>query len=260
MGKVIIDGDSYVYKAACATSTLVEIGDGLYYEAYDIGKARDYMRDTVTNICEKCGVNDYVIVLASVGTRNFRYEINPTYKSNRKAVKKPIMLDLVRKMVIEEFNTAYIPHLEADDVVRIMYEEGDGNAIASIDKDLKTFPCKIYDSYHDTFTYVMPQQAEANFKRQLLMGDSADGYAGIKGVGKATADKLLIEGIDIDGILQMYLDKGMTLEDFKRTYNSAKIIGAEDYKEGVITLYGNEKYNLRDLDTKDNKTECVGLA
>lgn len=248
MGKVIIDGDSYIFKAACATSTLINIEGELYYEGYDLNNARKYMQDTVNNICEKCSANDYVIVLASVGAKNFRYAINPTYKSNRKAVKKPIMLDKVREVVIKEFNTASIPHLEADDVVRIMYEEGDGNAIASIDKDLKTFPCKIYDSYHDTFTYVMQQQADANFKRQLLMGDSADGYAGIKGIGKATADKLLMDGIDIDGIVQMYLDKGMTVDDFKRTYNSAKIIGAEDFNKGVITLYGGEKFDLGQLD------------
>ena len=249
MGKVIIDGDSYIFKAACATSTLINIEGDLYYEGYDLNKAREYMRNIVSTICDKCSVNDYVIVLASVGAKNFRYAINPTYKSNRKTVKKPIMLDKVRDVVINEFKTASIPHLEADDVVRIMYEEGDGNAIASIDKDLKTFPCKIYDSYHDTFTYVMQQQADANFKRQLLMGDSADGYAGIKGIGKATADKLLMDGIDIDGIIQMYLDKGMSIDDFKRTYNSAKIIGANDFKGGVVTLYGGEKFDLRQLDT-----------
>ena len=39
MGRVIIDGDSYVFKAAYATSTLTEIGDGIYYEAYDINKS-----------------------------------------------------------------------------------------------------------------------------------------------------------------------------------------------------------------------------
>lgn len=255
MGRVIIDGDSYIFKAAYATSILINIEDEMYYEGYDLNKARKYMQETVNNICEKCAVNDYLIVLGAVGSRNFRYDINPTYKANRKAIKKPIMLDKVRKMVVDEFSTVSIPCLEADDVVRIMYEEGDGNAVASIDKDLKTFSCKIYDSYHDTFTYVMPQQADANFKRQLLMGDSTDGYAGIKGIGKATADKLLMDGIDIDGIVKMYLDKGMTLEDFKRTYNSAKIIGKEDYNDGIIKLYGGEE-----LDVRDKQKEYFGMA
>lgn len=247
MGRVIIDGDSYIFKAAYATSTLIDldVNGEMYYEAYDLNKARKYMQDIVSLICEKCAVNDYVIVLAHEGSKNFRYSINPTYKSNRKAVKKPIMLDLVKEMVVKEFNTVSIPCLEADDVVRIMYEEGDGNAIASIDKDLKTFPCKIYDSYHNTFTYVMPQQAEANFKRQLLMGDSADGYAGIKGIGKARADKLLIDGIDIDGIIKLYLDNGLTIDDFKCTYNSAKILSKDDYSNGVIKLYGGDTLDTR---------------
>lgn len=255
MGKVIIDGDSYVFKAAYATSTLAEIGDGIYYEAYDINKAREYMKGMIDNICDKCAVNDYVIVLGAVGSRNFRYDINPTYKANRKAIKKPIMLDKVRDMVTSEFNTYSIPCLEADDVVRILYEEGEGNAIASIDKDLQTFPCKIYDSYHDTFTYVMPQQADANFKRQLMIGDATDGYSGIPKVGKATADKHLIKGIAIDDIIQMYLDAGLSIDDFKRTYNSAKILSKDDYNNGVITLYGGEQ-----LDVRNKQKEYLGVA
>ena len=255
MGKVIIDGDSYVFKAAYATSTLINIEDELYYEGYDLNKAREYMIGMVDTICEKCTVNDYVIVLGAVGSRNFRYEINPTYKANRKAIKKPIMLDKVRAMVINEFNTFSIPCLEADDVVRILYEEGEGNAIASIDKDLQTFPCKIYDSYHDTFTYVMPQQAEANFKRQLMIGDATDGYSGIPKVGKATADKLLIKGIEIPEIVQMYIDAGLSEEDFKRTYNSAKILSKDDYDNGIIKLYNGEE-----LDVRDKQKEYLGLA
>lgn len=255
MGKVIIDGDSYIFKSAVATSTLINIEGELFYEGYDLNKARKYMQDTVTNICDKCSVNDYVIILGAVGSKNFRYDINPTYKSNRKSIKKPIMLDKVRAMVVSEFNTVSIPCLEADDVVRIYYEGGEGNAVASIDKDLKTFPCKIYDSYHDSFTYIMPQQADANFKRQLLMGDSTDGYSGIKGIGKAKADKLLIEGIDIDGIKQMYIDNGLTELDFKRTYNSAKILGRDDYNDGIIKLYGGEE-----LDVRDKQKEYLRMA
>ena len=247
MSKVIIDGDSYIYKASCACSKLFNIEGDIYYEGYDLNRAREYMKDIVTLICDKCSVSDYVIVLAHNGTKNFRYTINPNYKSNRKNIKRPIMLDLVRDMVVKEFTTASLPYLEADDVVRIMYESGEGNSIASIDKDLKTFPCKIYDSYHDTFTYVMPQQAEANFKRQLLIGDTCDGYSGIKGVGKATADKLLIKGISIDEIAQMYIENGMSLDDFKMTYNCAKIIGSDDYNNGVVKLYGGETIDLRTI-------------
>ena len=240
MSKVIIDGDSYIYKASCACSRLFNIEGDIYYEGYDLNRAREYMKDIVTLICDKCSVNDYIIVLAHNGTKNFRYTINPNYKSNRKNIKRPIMLDLVRDMVVNEFTTASLPYLEADDVVRIMYESGEGNSIASIDKDLKTFPCKIYDSYHDTFTYVMPQQAEANFKRQLLIGDKTDGYSGLPKVGPATADKLILDGITIDEIAQMYIDKGLGIETFETVYNCAKILSKHDYKDGIIKLYGGK--------------------
>lgn len=247
MSRVIIDGDSYIYKAACSCSKLINIDRDIYYEGYDLNNARVYMRLMVSNVCNKCGANDYVIVLAHRTTKNFRYYINPNYKSNRKAMKKPIMLDLVMDMVEKEFDTISIPYLEADDVVRIMYENGEGNSVVSIDKDLKTFPCKIYDTYHNTFTYVLPQQAEANFKRQLLIGDTCDGYSGIKGIGKATADKLLMNGITVDEIAQKYIESGLTLDDFKRTYNCAKILGKDDYNNGIIKLYGGEELNVRDI-------------
>lgn len=255
MGRVIIDGDTYIYKAACACSSLINIDKDLYYEGYDLNKARTYLREAVANLCEKCRVDDYVMVIEAVGSTNFRKMLNENYKSNRKNIKRPVMLNIVRKMVKEEFVTASIPCLEADDVVRIMYERGDGNVIASIDKDLKTFPSTIYDSYHDTFTYVLPQQAEANFKRQLLIGDATDGYSGIKGIGQATANKLLMDGITEDDIMQIYIDKGMGIEAFKSTYNSAKILGNNDYKDGLIQLYGGEVFDIR-----DKQKEYLGMA
>lgn len=245
MGRVIIDGDSYLYSASLACSELVEISDGVYYESYVLNNARMYLMNCIDSFCSRCNANDYVLVVAS-NSNNFRKLINPKYKTNRKKQKKPIMLDKVREMVFKEFNCAYIPYLESDDVVRIMYEQGDNNYIVSIDKDLKTFPCTIYDTYHDTFSYVLPQQAENVFKRQLLMGDTCDGYTGIKGIGKATADKLLLDGITIDDIIQKYLDNDMTIEDFKRTYNCAKILGKDDYEDGVIKLYGGETLDVRD--------------
>lgn len=255
MSRVIIDGDSYIYKSATTCKELIQLDDNLYYEAYNINISRKYMRELIDTLCGKCNVDDYVIVLGSKVGTNFRYTINPNYKSNRKRLSKPVMLDKVREMVEKEFNTYSIPCIEADDTVRILYESGEGNIIASIDKDLKTFESKIYDSYHDKLTYIGSVQAEANFKRQLLMGDSTDGYTGIPGVGKATADKYLLDGIDIDGIIQLYLDKGLSIDDFKLTYNCAKILGKDDYNNGIIKLYGGEE-----LDVKDNKRQHLKLV
>ena len=128
-----------------------------------------------------------------------------------------------------------------------MLEEDKDNDVVSVDKNLRTFSGKIYDSYHGVMRYITKEQAEVNFKRQLLIGDKTDGYGGIPKIGPATADKLLLGGITEDEILEMYLEKGLSVDDFKRTYNCAKIIGKNDFKEGVITLYGGEKLDTRKI-------------
>ncbi len=245
MSRAIIDVDTYLYKAALTCNELVEIQSGIYYEAYNLNTAKAYLMDTFDTLTSKCGCSEYMLVTGGVGT-NFRYLINPDYKANRKKQAKPLMLDKVRDLVFKEFPIAYTPCLEADDTCRILLEENKDNVIVSIDKDLRTFTGKIYDSYHDEVKYITPVQAEANFKRQLLMGDKTDGYDGLPRIGKATADKLLLKGVTIDDIAQMYIDAGLGIESFEKVYNCAKILGKEDYNDGVITLYGGKKLDLRD--------------
>lgn len=240
----IIDAESYIYKAACNCSTLCQLPDGKYIEAYSIEQGMDWLRAELESLASRAGCSEYVLVVGNVG-KNFRKVLNPNYKANRKNQKKPIMLDVLKQKVNIMMPIRYNKCLEADDTCRILLEQNKDAVLISIDKDLRTISGKVFDSYHDTIRYISPIQAEANFKRQLLMGDSADGYGGLPKVGKATADKLLAQGITIDDIAQMYIDKGLTLDDFKTTYNMAKIIGKDDYKDGVITLYNGEHFDTR---------------
>lgn len=245
MARAIIDADTYIYKAAATCKELAEIQPGMFYEVYNINNARKYLRETFENLTSRCGCDTYMLVIGGVG-KNFRTILNPKYKENRKKQAKPLMLDKVRQLVFDEFTTCYIPSLEADDTCRIMMEEDKDNVVVSVDKDLRTFSGKIYDSYHDEVKFITPLQAEANFKRQLLMGDKTDGYSGLPKVGPATADKLLLKGITIDDIAQMYIDSGLGIDTFETVYNCAKIIGRQEYNNGVITLYGGKKIDLRD--------------
>ena len=239
MSRAIIDADSYMYRAAISCKELIEIEPEVWYEAYILNNARNYLRDTMNELASKVGCSEYVMVTGGSGI-NFRKVINPSYKSNRKQQQRPIMLEKVKAMCMEEFPMYYIPHLEADDTCRILLEENKDNVVVSIDKDLRTFSGKIYDSYHDIMRFITPQQAEANFKRQLLIGDKTDGYNGLPKVGPATADKLILDGITIDEIAQMYIDKGLGIETFETVYNCAKILSKDDYKDGVIKLYGGK--------------------
>lgn len=244
MAKAIIDADTYLYKAALTCKELMEIGPGIFYEVYNINNALKYLKETFEGLTSRCGCDEYILVLGGVG-KNFRTVLNTNYKSNRKKQAKPLMLDKVKDLVFKEFTACYIPCLEADDTCRILMEDSPDNVIVSVDKDLRTFPGKVYDSYHDEVKYITPTQAEANFKRQLLIGDKTDGYAGLPKIGPATANKLLLKGITEDDIAQMYIDSGLGLETFEMIYNCAKIIGRKEYNNGVITLYGGKKVDLR---------------
>ena len=239
MSRAIIDADSYMYRAAISCKELIEIEPEVWYEAYILNNARNYLRDTMKELASKVGCSEYVMVTGGSWI-NFRKVINPSYKSNRKQQQRPIMLEKVKTMCMEEFPMCYIPHLEADDTCRILLEENKDNVVVSIDKDLRTFSGKIYDSYHDTMRFITPQQAEANFKRQLLIGDKTDGYDGLPKVGPAAANKLILDGITIDEIAQMYIDKGLGIETFETVYNCAKILSKDDYKDGIIKLYGGK--------------------
>lgn len=246
VARAIIDSDSYMWRAALTCNTLVELGKDMFYEAWDLNKARVYLKETMASLTTSAGCGEYVMVTAGKGI-NYRKHLYPTYKSNRKKEKRPLMLDKVRDMCKEEFPMVSIPHLEADDTCRILLEEDKNNVVVSIDKDLRTFSGKIYDSYHNEMRFINRQQAEANFKRQLLMGDKTDGYDGLPKVGLATANKLILDGVTIDEIAQMYIDKGLGIEEFKKVYNCAKILGKDDYKRGVIMLYGGEKFDCETI-------------
>ena len=50
MSRAIIDSDSYMYKAACICGELVDLGEGRYYECYNINKAYNYLVEIFTNL------------------------------------------------------------------------------------------------------------------------------------------------------------------------------------------------------------------
>lgn len=246
MSRAIIDIDSFLYRASLTCKELVEIQEGIFYEVYNLNTALSYLTKLGQELAQRVNCDEYVMVTGGVG-KNFRYFINPDYKGNRKKVAKPIMLDKVREQAFKKLPIVYTPSLEADDTCRILFEDDKNNVIVSIDKDLATFSSRLYNPDTDKVRFISVEQAQSNFKRQLLTGDKCDGYNGLPGIGPATADKLILGGITIDDIAQLYVDKGLGIEEFEKVYNCAKIVGKENYSNGVITLYGGKKLDTREF-------------
>jgi len=241
--KAIIDIESYIYKACACTSTLVQLEGSTYTEGYDLEKAKEYLTKLVDDVILATGADEYIVTMGS--TKNYRKFINPNYKSNRKDSPRHPMLGMVTDLVFELFETTYIPYLEADDVCRIIYEEDRfNNIIVSIDKDMKSFPCRLYnpDKPDKGIENISKEKAQANFFKQLIMGDKCDGYNGIPNYGEAKASKLVENGITQQEILDLYLANGLQESDFITTYNMARMIPKDSYSDGVVKLY-NTKFN-----------------
>lgn len=245
---IIIDGDVVVYKVAEAVAESFELTteetDEYIYR--NIGWAKkedaiDYVEKLLDKICKECKGDEFVICLSDM-KNNFRKQINPEYKGNRKSI-KPILYEFLRNYLYEVGYKVYEkPQLEADDVIGILATstkiiKGD-KVVWSLDKDFKTIPCKFHRAKikgKDESKFITTEEADWWFMYQTLIGDKVDGYTGCKGVGDKTAKKILGE-IGTKSLEEMWklvvetFEKmGYTKDDALMNARMARILRAEDY-------------------------------
>lgn len=244
---VIIDGDILVYKTAEAVSETYEMetdeDDNYIYRTISYAnkqKAKDYLKHLILKIKKDTKATNMCICLSSA-EGNFRKEINPAYKSNRKNV-KPILWSWIRELIEHSNMEIYLkPTLEADDVIGILATSPviKGEKIVwSLDKDFKTIPCTFYNAKPDgTHKVYKITEAEADwwFMYQTLKGDKVDGYKGCVGVGDSIARKILgaVGEKTLDemwkDVLNAFKKAGMTEEDALLNARMARILRASDY-------------------------------
>jgi 5'-3' exonuclease len=78
---------------------------------------------------------------------NFRYDIYPEYKANRKDMQRPKWLQVVREHLVTDWKATVTDGIEADDAMGIAQcTEHDGDSmICSIDKDMLMIPGHHYN-------------------------------------------------------------------------------------------------------------------
>lgn len=134
-------------------------------------------------------------VICFSSKRNYRKEVNPEYKSNRKEPKPILYYDMKAKaerlLHCEEWDG-----IEADDVMGIL--QNDDSIICTGDKDLKQIT-----GYHLNLIdpelgieEVTPKEGDLMFRYQCLSGDSVDGYYGCPAIGKTKAKRIIDEAGD----------------------------------------------------------------
>lgn len=128
------------------------------------------------------------------GKGNFRDDIAVTapYKGNRVGSVKPIHYQALRDYLCHSWEAVVWNGMEADDAVAIEATElGDKAVIISLDKDLNQIPGWHYNFVKNDLYHLTEEEADLNFYKQFLTGDTVDNIKGVKGIGDKKAQKLL---------------------------------------------------------------------
>lgn len=189
----IIDGDSFfdtiIYVTASENLT----------EEETVMRVHQYILHTAMNSFNSA---DFIVALSPQKT--FRNQIYTGYKSNRpqRSEQKTKLLELYEYQFTND--VVYLENFEADDLV--IYFAKKGSNVVAIDKDIKLVcPTRLYDFKKRIWQEpIHPITARGNMIMQSIMGDTSDGFAGVKDYGKGKARKLVENDIDVFEWTQLF--------------------------------------------------------
>ena len=171
-----IDGDIVAYRCAAAN------------ESEDVGIAKWQVDQMLSRILEEVNADDWKIYLS--GDNNFRYQIYPDYKANRRNQPKPRHLEQLRENIVVHWNGEICDGYEADDGLGIISRDKSRRCIiCSIDKDLLQLPGFHYNFVKREFKEIDEFSGAIQFYTQLLVGDPVDNIRGCPGIGKVKAER-----------------------------------------------------------------------
>lgn len=231
-----LDGDILLWKAVSVSNDTWEDEEIFFpdtaIDAYE-GLARRW-----TEIFD----NDEEPIHCFTGRTNFRKDIYPLYKADRKTKKKPIGLSKVREWIEDTYITKQHEGIEADDIIGIAMSSGAGIGV-SIDKDFYAVPGWYYNPDHmDEPIEIDERDANLNWMRQGLTGDATDNYKGIPGIGPKKAEKIIPQTDTLGRLwgiyLQAYTNAGMTEEEAIVQLQMARILRDGDLQsDGSVQVW-----------------------
>lgn len=192
----LLDGDIFAYEIAAGAEEPVHWGDGLWTLHAWEEPAKAKLESRIEELGNSIGADKLIVCLSD--DDNWRFDVLPTYKSNRSGQRRPMLLKILKDHIAETYETFIRPRLEADDVLGILSTwsglKGE-KIIVTKDKDLQTIPGRHYLSHHEErgVFEVTEEEADKWHLIQALAGDVTDGYSGCPSVGIETARKIVEE-------------------------------------------------------------------
>jgi DNA polymerase-1 len=232
----LIDGSNYIYRA--------------FYAIRELSNSKGFPTNAIygfTNMLMKLCRDrepDYIAVVFDSKGPTFRHEAYGEYKANRKAMPDELIPQIPRiKEIVRGFSMPVLeePGMEADDIIGTLVKRHGGEdlktVIVSGDKDLMqlvtgdvlmidTMKDKTYDveGVKERFG-VGPEKVVEILG---LAGDSSDNVPGVPGVGEKTAQKLVQEFDDVEGILKnVDKVKGAKLKENLKNYADQALLSRD---------------------------------
>jgi DNA polymerase-1 len=193
MGRtILIDADILAYQISTSQEEVFEFG-GRHVLHADLEAGCREVDNAVSWIIQNTDSDQAVLFVTGDTVDNFRLGVLPSYKGNRKGIRRPMILQGLKDYMKEAYKCFHEKILEADDLIGIhatMPHKGE-RVVYSADKDLKTIPGLHWDGDDGEVIEVTEAEADRFFYEQILTGDPVDNYTGCPGVGPAGAAELL---------------------------------------------------------------------
>jgi DNA polymerase-1 len=230
---MLVDGDLLAYKITSSQEEPINWGNDDWTLHCDFNLCKQLWVQSIAYYLSLTKSKDALICFSD--KNNFRKELDSTYKSYRKNIRKPVCYNELKEWVATKFKTQSFKNLEGDDVLGILAtgDYKDKCVIVSGDKDMRTISswhCFIID---DSIEYVDANKADYNFCTQVLVGDQADGYKGCAGVGAVKASRVLLDKKNIDelweAVVAEFLRNKYVPDDAYHQARMARILRAGEY-------------------------------
>lgn len=238
---LLLDGDIAAFKSTLHAEEEVRWCDEkegeLWILSTDLAKAKLHFENYLQSLTEKMGSHDLIIFLTD--TENFRKNIYPEYKGNRKGVRKPMGFTPFREWLLEDWHAQIMPALEADDAMGIHATSDwyDFPIIVSDDKDLQQIPGRVL-RFGDVIE-ISEKQGDFYFLQQTLQGDATDNYPGCPGIGEKRATDALLKDPSWETVVRLYEKAELTEADAIVQARVARILRSSDWdhKQQKVKLW-----------------------
>ena len=227
MTTLVIDADTILYQALSNAEQEVEFDEDVWMMTCDHRQARSSFDDRVDWLMKTSDADDYMLCFSP--SENFRKDVYPLYKENRKKVRKPMGFKDFKEKIQHDYVNTVFPRIEADDTVGILATSMEDTIIYSEDKDLMQIPGKHLKD--EEVIEVSAYEGDRFHMMQTLTGDPVDGYPGCPGIGAVKAERLL--GTDPTSwwpvVVETYAKAGLTEKDALRMARVARILRSTDW-------------------------------